>query len=163
MPRCNPTMLPKGQRTSFAFGVFLLALLISTSSARSAESTALKDAVSLGLGLPLPVGGLVSAEYLHRIDDKNFVMLGGGSALLIHGVYLSYGRRMVTGTGSGSYAFAGFDGNLMTWPEPLPIPGAHVGIGNEWFPGSLRLALSASIGVPWLIGLRFSLGVEVDP
>ncbi|MEE2779393.1 MAG: hypothetical protein VYE15_02640 [Myxococcota bacterium] len=119
------------------------------------------NTISLAVGLPLPVGGAISLELLHRFDQRNFVMLGAGTAVLMSGGYLTYGRRLSPGVGSAWFFFTGVDTNYFSGffgSEGVTLPGAHVGIGKEWFPGSFRLALSLNTGFPWIAGLRFSVG-----
>ena len=138
---------------------FLTVSLSVLGPVRAAEEGLPKNTVSLGIGFPMPVGGILGLEWLHRIDERNFVMLGGGSAVFLHGTYLSYGRRFAGGTQSAWYTYGGFDGNIFTvWGSSRQLPGAHLGIGKEWFPGSARLSLSGAIGFPWLGGLRFTVG-----
>jgi len=119
------------------------------------------NTVSLGVGIPAAVGGLASLEWLHRLDQRNFVMVGAGTAVFLSGAYLSYGRRLSPGAGSAWFTFVGVDTDVFVafGGEPTYLPGAHVGVGKEWFPGAFRLALTLNTGFPWLGGLRFSVGL----
>lgn len=113
--------------------------------------------VSLGFGLPVPVGGIVSIDVHHRLDPKTFVQFGGGSALILQSAYLSYGRV----TDLGGYAIAGLDASVLTdifSGESTYLPGAHIGYGWQWFPGGTRIAVVLTGGFPSLGGVRVTVG-----
>mgnify|MGYP007046961251 CR=1 FL=1 len=155
--------LPRVPRRANALaGLVLLVLGLWATPATAADKTELSlpaNTVSLSVGLPLAVGGLASLEWLHRIDERNFVMVGGGTELLLNGVYLSFGQRFEPGPADGWLWFIGMDGNVFSFMgPPVYFPGAHIGVGGEWFWGTKRISLTANTGFPWVGGLRLSIG-----
>jgi hypothetical protein len=141
--------------------VVLWSLTFSARPSLADEMKLPKNHVSIGFGLPIPVGGLVKLELLHRLDDRDFVKLGMGTAAILNGVYLSYGRRFSDDPKSAMYAFVGMDNNIILIPIDGAelLPGIHAGVGKEWLTsGGWRLAFGGAVGIPWLLGLNFEVG-----
>ena len=141
------------------FGGLLAIFLLSGHPAQAAEGQPPRNTISINLGLPLPVGGLASLEWLHRFDEHNFVMVGGGTALVLSGVYLSFGRRFSVSPEAAGLWYVGFDNDYFNIFEGAWLPGVHAGVGKEWYTGPFRIALTLNAGFPWLGGLRLGVGL----
>jgi len=146
--------------TAAAGVIVLCCALLSTQRASAQEPTLEKNYFSVGTGLPVPVGGLLRLEVLHRFDDRNFAKLGMGTSAIISGVYLSYGRRFSADPDSAWYAYGGLENNIIAaMGDAVFLPGVHAGIGKEWLTsGGWRLALGAAVGLPWLGGITLEIG-----
>jgi len=140
--------------------VFCLVMFGFTKTADAEEPTLPDNHLSLGLGFPLAVGGLVKLELLHRFDPKNFVKVGVGSAVILNSIYISYGRRFSDDPESSWYAYGGLENTLvLVMGGDEVVPGAHAGIGRESISsGGWRTAYGLAIGFPYLLGLTFEVG-----
>ncbi|MFZ4579339.1 MAG: hypothetical protein ACOYOB_13160 [Myxococcota bacterium] len=109
----------------------------------------------IGLGAPFPVGGALGVDVYHRLDARSFVQVGAGTSLLVAGFYASYGYVYAP----GSFLLAGLDADAYGVFDTKRSPGAHVGLGWEWFPGPTRLGLALTTGFPWMGGARVTVGL----
>jgi len=120
------------------------------------------------VGFPASVGGLIGIDVHRRLGPRSFVQIGGGTSLLLHGVYMSYGR-VIRGS---FFAVGGLDASVFTpifgaayggavgytAGGALFLPGAHVGAGFEFFPGGWRIAPTLTAGYPWIFGVKVDFG-----
>lgn len=115
--------------------------------------------VGLTAGLPVPVGGIVGVQVHRLIGTGDFVDVGVSSAVVLSGVYVTWGHKV----SDNGYTLLGADVDLFVFLgesiREASLAGVHGGYGWEWFLGPTRTTLAICAGFPWLGGLR--LGVAL--
>lgn len=110
--------------------------------------------VGVSVGFPAPIGGMAGLTLHRRFDPRNFAEVTVGTSFLLSGGHVSYGRVL----DEGLFGLVGLDASVFAFGPPFLIPGAHLGLGWEWFGDLTRQSISLTGGFPWLGGLRYTVG-----